>query len=197
MRSASNLNGKQEVCRVRSIQHLLKKGTEKGTNSILNPYYIAGFVDGEGCFSISIYKHKERRFGLDVKLVFEIELRADDREILERLKRTLDCGEIYILNYKKYKWHPHVKFKVGSLNDLRNKIIPFFNRYRLQAKKKKSFEIFCQAVEIMSSKDHLTKLGMQKLSILKKKINKYNGITYKIEVPPGYGKTVRPAAEEL
>ncbi len=192
MRSANNSKEKQEVCRARSTQQKV----EEGANSVLNPYYIAGFVDGEGCFSISIYKHKERRHGLDVKLVFEIELRADDREILERLKRTLDCGNIYTLNYERYNWYPHVKFKVGSLVELRNKVIPFFKEYRLQAKKKLSFNLFCQAVEIMSSKDHLTKSGMQKLLVLKKKINKYDGLISGTEVPPGYGKTVRPAAEE-
>lgn len=193
MSSANNSKEKQEVCRAHSTQ----LQTEEGANSVLNPYYIAGFVDGEGCFCISIYKHKERRHGLDVKLVFEIELRADDRNILERLKRTLDCGNIYNLDYKRYKWYPHIKFKVSSLADLKNKVIPFFKEYRLQAKKKISFDLFCQAVEIMSSKSHLTKSGIEKLFILKNKINKYREINKKTEVPPGYGKTVRPAAKEL
>lgn len=169
MRSVNDSKEKQEVCRAHSIQ----LQAEEGANSVLNPYYIAGFVDGEGCFSIAIYKHKERRHGLDIKLAFEIELRADDREILERLQRTLDCGNIYALNYERYNWHPHVKFKVGSLADLQAKIIPFFKKYSLQAKKKASFNLFCQAVEIMSSGNHLTKSGIQKLIILKKKINKY------------------------
>jgi len=28
-----------------------------------NPNYVTGFIDGEGCFSITIYKESERRTG--------------------------------------------------------------------------------------------------------------------------------------
>ena len=40
---------------------------------MLNPHYIVGFVDGEGCFSISINKNNNRL--PEVRLIFEIELR--------------------------------------------------------------------------------------------------------------------------
>ena len=48
-------------------------------NSKLNPYYIVGLVDGEGCFCVSFNKHKDNR-KLEVRLLFEIELREDDKE---------------------------------------------------------------------------------------------------------------------
>lgn len=73
----------------------------EGTNSNLNPYYISGFVDGEGCFCVSFNKRKNDR--IEVRLLFEIELREDDLEILERIKTTLDCGNIYHLKYERYK----------------------------------------------------------------------------------------------
>lgn len=49
----------------------------------LHPRYVVGFIDGEGSFSVSINKHKTLKSGIEVKAEFEIELRADDREILE------------------------------------------------------------------------------------------------------------------
>jgi hypothetical protein len=49
---------------------------------VLNPWYIVGFVEGEGCFAITISKHKTKRLGFDARLVFEIELRGDDKPIL-------------------------------------------------------------------------------------------------------------------
>ena len=58
----------------------------------LHPQYIAGFIDGEGSFSVSVGKHRTLRRGFEVRPEFEIELRADDREILERILVTLNCG---------------------------------------------------------------------------------------------------------
>lgn len=40
--------------------------------------YVAGFIDGEGSFSVSIGKHKTLARGLEVRPEFEIEVRDDD-----------------------------------------------------------------------------------------------------------------------
>src|SRR3989344_423754 len=136
-------------------------------NSKLNPYYIVGLVDGEGCFCVSFNKHKDNR-KLEVRLLFEIELRADDKEILERVRETLGCGNIYYLNYERYKkWKPHYKYKVSNLKDISEKIIPFFKKYPLQAKKKHSFETFCKVAELMLTKHHLTDKGIEEIQSLK------------------------------
>ena len=57
----------QEVSRVRStdgrINSKLKRpiGKEQIYREKLNPHYVAGFIDGEGSFSISIGKNNEYR----------------------------------------------------------------------------------------------------------------------------------------
>ncbi len=91
---------------------------------MLNPHYVTGFVDGEGCFAITISR---KRFKVpEVRLKFEIELREDDEPILKEIQKTLDCGSIYRLEYERYKkWRPHVKFMVGSFKDIKEKVIPF------------------------------------------------------------------------
>ncbi|MBI3290007.1 LAGLIDADG family homing endonuclease [Candidatus Microgenomates bacterium] len=135
-------------------------------NSKLNPYYISGLVDGEGCFCVSFNKHKNNR--IEVRLIFEIELREDDIEVLERVKLTLGCGNIYHLNYEKYKkWKPHYKYKVSNLKDITKKVIPFFKKYPLQAKKKYSFEVFCKTAELIIAKKHLTLEGVEEIRKLK------------------------------
>ena len=53
---------------------------------MLNPYYIVGFVDGEGCFSISLNKNDNRL--PEVRLLFEIELREDDEPILLEIQKV-------------------------------------------------------------------------------------------------------------
>jgi hypothetical protein len=140
----------------------------------LDPNYVAGFVDGEGCFTIIISKHKQKKLGLDARLHFEIELRADDEEILQRIKQTLKCGHIYHLDYSKYGWAPHVEYKVSSIKELRDKVIPFFKLHPLQAKKRQSFELFCQAAKLFETKEHLTLSGIEKLRKIRQQMNQYS-----------------------
>lgn len=136
--------------------------------------YVCGFVDGEGCFTIIISKHKQKKLGLDARLHFEIELRDDDEEILQSIQETLECGHIYHLNYEKYGWHPHVELKVSSIKDIQHKLIPFFKKNVLRGKKRHSFELFTQAAEIFYSKRHLTQEGINELYEIRKKMNKYS-----------------------
>lgn len=135
---------------------------------MLDPNYIVGFTDGEGCFSITINRNGQRL--PEVRLLFEIELREDDRDILEQIQESLGCGNIYHLQYARYeKWRPHVKYKVSNFQDIYNKIIPFFKRYPLRAKKLQSFESFCQVAEIIKTKGHLSQEGIDKIRALRHK----------------------------
>ena len=137
----------------------------------LDPWYVTGFVEGEGCFCVSISKHKTKRLGLEARLMFEIEMIIDDKPLLEKLQNYFDCGQIYILNYERYGWRPHVKYAVKSQRDVIEKIIPFFRKYPLKGKKKKDFEYFCSAAEMFKSKEHLTEEGIKKLRKIQLKMN--------------------------
>ena len=133
---------------------------------MLNPHYIVGFVDGEGCFSISLNKNGNRL--PEVRLIFEIELREDDEPILHEIQKVLDCGNIYRLDYERYaKWQPHVKLKVSNFSDISNKVIPFFQRYPPQAKKRLQFEQFCLVAGLIKTKQHLTAEGVGRIRALR------------------------------
>jgi hypothetical protein len=133
---------------------------------MLSPHYVVGFVDGEGCFSITLNKNGDRL--PEVRLIFEIELREDDREILEKIQELLGCGRIYHLDYVRYaNWRPHVKLKVSNFKDISGKIIPFFKKYPLQAKKSLQFERFCLVAEMIRRKDHLTEEGIERIRKIK------------------------------
>jgi len=138
---------------------------------IINPWYIVGFTEGEGCFAINIVKHKTKRLKKDATLCFEIELRGDDRPILEKIQQRLNCGQIVELKYERYGWKPHVKFTVRKQNDLFYKVIPFFKKFPLQGRKKKDFDLFCQAAEIFKVKGHLSKEGIEKLTKIREFMN--------------------------
>ena len=137
----------------------------------LNPWYVTGLVEGEGCFCITISKHKTKRLGFDARPMFEIEMIIDDKELLENLCNYFSCGRIYILNYERYGWRPHVKYAVKSQKDIFKKIIPFFKKYPLKGKKKNDFLLFCEAAEMFNNKEHLTEDGLKKLRIIQSKMN--------------------------
>ncbi len=135
---------------------------------MLNPNYIVGFVDGEGCFSITANRHKQNR--LEIRLIFEIEVREDDEDILRQIKEVLKCGNIYKLSYDRYrKWRAHVKYKVSNFSDIVEKIIPFFTSHPLQAKKRLQFAKFCYVAKLMQRKRHLTKDGVRQILEIKSK----------------------------
>lgn len=136
--------------------------------------YVAGFIDGEGCFTIVISKHKTKKLGLDARIHFQIEVRADDVDIIQDIQQTLQCGRIYYLSYERYGWNPHVELKVSSLGEITQKLIPFLTRYPLRAKKKRSYKLFLQAVEILLKKEHLTHEGIEKLRRIREHMNVFS-----------------------
>lgn len=148
----------------------------EGDPLALPPWYISGFVDGEGSFVFFLSPRKDIRVGYEVNLDFQIELRYDDRPILERIVATLGCGIIQDLNYKRFpSWQPHVRLRIGRIDDLYNKLCPFFVQYPLQAKKQRNFLVFQQAVLIKYQKRHTTPEGLEELWILRKEIEKLKG----------------------
>ena len=157
---------------------------------MIDKKYIAGFIDGEGSFSVSIYRNETTRSKIYVRSEFEIELRADDKEILKRIQKTLGCGIIYNCNYERYGWYPHVKYKITRLDDLSGKLVPFLEKHPLLAKKRKTFDYFKAIVKMVINREHLNKKGVAKIVKLR---NKIRALGKKHDwKPPGYGKTVRP-----
>lgn len=138
---------------------------------MLNPWYITGLVEGEGCFCVSISRHKTNKIGLEVRPMFEIEMVIEDKPLLARIKEYFRCGRIYDLNYERYGWRPHVKYAVKSQKEIEERIIPFFRKYSLVGKKRKDFAYFCKAFEIIKERKHLTKEGIAKLSRIRSKMN--------------------------
>lgn len=181
----------QEVSRVRSTKRKDARFNPKlelpiGKGQIqrekLNPHYVSGFIDGEGSFSISIGKHKTLKRGFEVRPEFEIELRKDDQEILERILITIGIGRIYDCSYDRYGWFPHAKYKITSIWDLKEYLFPFLDKYPLQAKKAKSYILFREIVLMICEKKHLSDEGFNKvvklresLRALGKKAKTYHG----------------------
>lgn len=110
--------------------------------------YIAGFVDGEGCFSLNLRRdrHLDRKIYREYfywKPAFSIVLDKSDRAILEKIKDTLGCGKIW-------ESGPGAQFHVQNINDLSEKVIPFFDHYTLRAKKLEDYQAWREAISIIT-----------------------------------------------
>jgi len=115
----------------------------------LSGEYIAGFVDGEGCFALKFrrdvrHDRKNKPVYFYWSIEFAIALRGDDVAILEGIRETIGCGNISI-NKK-----DEARYQVSSMDDLSNKVVPFFEKYPLQAKKKFDFDLWKEALGIIN-----------------------------------------------
>ena len=61
----------------------------------LNPNWVTGFTDGEGCFRVSVRKNPKYKVEWRVELDFEIGLNKKDIALLEQIKNLLKVGSLY------------------------------------------------------------------------------------------------------
>ena len=145
----------------------------------VTPEHVAGLVVGEGCFYAESGRDKKYRSGWRIRPAFCIEMRHDDREVLEYVRDHLGCGAIYDLDFGRYRgyeskgWKPHVKYRVSNLADLHGKVVPFF-RSRLFGRKRRAFELFSELVEMMERREHLTPEGLEAAKDLAKRLTDHN-----------------------
>lgn len=116
---------------------------------ILDPWYVTGFVDGEGCFCLIINtENKQRKNGLAVYCYwivdFSIHLRSDDKFILEKIKKFFGAGKLNLVNGKNF-----IHFNVRERKDITTKILPHFDKYPLRAKKLADYLLWREAVLIL------------------------------------------------
>ena len=131
----------------------------------LEPHWITGFVDGEGCFYVGINQHKRtKRWQLLPE--FRIVQHIRDEQVLHKIQNHFGFGVVTV-NHGDRK-----EFRVRGLENL-NKIVEFFKTYKFQTiSKQKSFEVFSEILEMMNKKEHLKDEGMIKIANLTKTVNK-------------------------
>lgn len=55
-------------------------------NKRLNPWYVVGFIDGEGCFNINVTKSSSNLIGYQVQARFIIEVNIKDAKLLHHVQ---------------------------------------------------------------------------------------------------------------
>jgi hypothetical protein len=140
--------------------------------------WIVGMTDGEGCFSISIFRNKTTRLGWQVMPEYVVTQSGRSYQSLVEIQNYFHCGKIFV-NHR-YDNHHEVLYRycVRNRADLKQIIVPFFRKYSLQTAKQTDFERFCQVLDLMDDKYHLTEKGLKHIgSIVGKRWEKESSET--------------------
>ena len=116
-----------------------------------NPAFISGFTSGEGCFTAYLGIDTDLTWGLQPSCEFSITQNSGDLVLLEALNQFFNTkgGSVY-----DKKDGVHV-FMVRNLNEINQKILPFFIEYPLVGTKSYEFEKFTQLASLILSKKHI------------------------------------------
>jgi LAGLIDADG endonuclease len=121
--------------------------------------YIAGYVDGEGSFSVSVQRNQSCRVGFQLIPEFHVSQNSDRAQVLEVIRERLGCGYIKP-NSKRDR---ALVFVVRDRGDLLDRVIPFFEASPLLSSKREDFVKFARIVRSMALGHHLTLAGFGEL----------------------------------
>ncbi|MBI2054922.1 MAG: LAGLIDADG family homing endonuclease [Candidatus Sungbacteria bacterium] len=154
---------------------------------MLTSDYIVGLTDGEGSFTAYIRPpmkaHGSKSYRVECH--YYIKLRDDDRPLLDNVQKFFGLGAVVFQKENRPNHHHTYRFQVNNLEDLKNHIIPFFEKHPLRSKKIRDFELFKKIITAVMKKEHHTKSGLEKIQQWKSRMHAY-GLAE-------YGKSVRSA----
>jgi hypothetical protein len=103
---------------------------------------------------------------------FHIKLQEVDKEVLEQVCATLQCGNVYLQKEKRINHAQCYRYTVSAQKDILKSVIPFFKKHPLHTlSKRKNFELFCSIAEKVSNGEHLTERGVRDIRALKEEMN--------------------------
>lgn len=134
----------------------------------LNPWWVIGFVDGEGTFYVWVNKHVEMSSWFQVLPEFRVVQHKRDIQLLHKLKTFFGCWVVRINHDTRYE------LRIRSITHLQDIVIPFFQKYSLQTKKKHDFIKFATIVSLMNQWKHLTVLWIEDIKKIASSMNTWS-----------------------
>lgn len=137
----------------------------------INPSWVSGFVDGEGCFTGSLQIDKRSTWGLQPQAEFNVVQNNVDRLLLEVLKEHFnDRGGVY------FRPNNISVYSVRTIKDLKEVIIPYFINYPLISNKARELETFSKYLDVLSENKHVrdtfnSRDQFLKLALILKELN--------------------------
>lgn len=130
---------------------------------LVNPDWLIGFVEAEGCFICLVRKNPSHLLGYQVTLSFSLTQHIRDLDLMTSLKEKIGLGKIYI-NSSIVRWTITRNLEIDTL-------ISMFNG-RLLGTKNLDFVDFCKIQEIIKSGLHKSQEGLNTILLIKRNMNK-------------------------
>ena len=131
----------------------------------LNAQWIVGFVDGEGCFHVGINQNESMSLGVQVLPEFTVVQHEVDEQVLYNLKNYFGCGVV------RKNHGTRLCYRVRGQANLRDRIIPFFEKHKLKTRKRVDFEKFRRVILLIEKGEHLQADGLEQIRQIKKSMN--------------------------
>jgi hypothetical protein len=138
--------------------------------------YISGYVDGEGCFTVSIAPWAKLVAGWEVRPSLSVSQNGDRAEVLQLIQAHLGCGSI-----RPDRSDKTLKWETRRLEDILGRVIPHFERYPLLSGKRVDFERFAAVCQLMAAGEHRRKAGLIRIVELVAGMNPSGNRRYKAE----------------
>ncbi len=132
----------------------------------LEPQWIVGFVDGEGCFHVAINAQPEMKLGYQVLPEFTVVQQESDAQVLYALKAYFGCGVV------RRNHGDRMAFRVRALEHLAERVVPFFEKHHLRTRKRVEFLKFRRVILLMQRGEHLTAQGLEEIRDIASAMNR-------------------------
>ena len=132
--------------------------------------WIVGFVDGEGCFSCPIQRNPVMRIGWQCQPRFAVVQGERSVRALDLLRNQFGCGRIRNRRHDNHREDLMV-YSVWKLQDLLERITPFFEAYPLITAKQEEFLKFRAILAMMERRMHLSVEGLREIAEITQTMN--------------------------
>ena len=132
----------------------------------MNPWFITGFTDGEGCFYVNIIRNNKYKTGWRVQLFFKITLHWRDKALLENIQNYFEGRGIISTKHGEET----IQYLIYSIEDLAV-VISHFDKYMLITQKCADYLLFKIVFNLIDRKEHLTTEGLFKIVSIKASMN--------------------------
>lgn len=167
--------------------NLGRRSYSTSSKPLLHPWYITGFSDAESSFGVQVQKRGKNWV---IIASFAVCLHNKDETLLKLIQSYFGgVGGFSQSNNS-------IIYRVSSLKDINNVIIPHFDKYPLLTQKRADYILFKSVVQLMNNKEHLTSEGLVKIISIKASIN--NGLSSTLtEAFPSITPIDRPLVKEI
>src|SRR5215469_9240150 len=128
--------------------------------------YISGYVDGEGCFTVSISPRAKLLVGWEVRPSLSVSQNGDRAEVLHAIQAYSGCGSI-----RPDRSDKTLKWETRRLEDILEPVISHFEAHPLLSGKRYDFERFASVCRMMAGGAHRSRDGLIEIVELARVMN--------------------------